>query len=183
MSFLRHRPLFYFDMFVFVHMCIHTWVNMPVWKPEEGPSGVPRSHSLPYSLEAESLTAPGAKLAASKTSSPYVYPPLSWGPGVHSPFGHLECLGFELRASRLGSVLFFFPVATTTHPDESDLREKGLIGSVPGHSPPWWGKEASRSSHSHLVHSGGREACMLLSASSSTAQPRVPAREWCCPVN
>lgn len=54
MSFLRHRPLFYFDMFVFVHMGIHTWVNMPVWKPEEGPSGVPRSHSLPYSLEAVS---------------------------------------------------------------------------------------------------------------------------------
>lgn len=111
-----------------------------------------------------------------RPSSPYVYPPLSWGPGVHSPFGHLECLGFELRASRLGSVLFSFPVATTTYPDESDLREKGLIGSVPGHSPPWWGKEASRSSHSHLIHSGGQEACMLLSASSSTAQPRVPAQ-------
>lgn len=89
-----------------------------------------------------------------RPSSPYVYLPPSRGPGVHNPFGLLECLGFELRASPLGSVLFSFPVATTTHPDDSDLREKGLIGSLPGNSPPWWGMEASRSS----VHSSSRQA-------------------------
>lgn len=94
-------------------------------------------------------------------SSPYAYLPPSWGPGVHSPFRLLECLGFELTASRLGNVLFSFPVATTTHPDESDLREKGLIDSVPGNGPPWWGKEASRSSCSRLIPSqaAGRAAC------------------------
>lgn len=95
-----------------------------------------------------------------RPSSPYVYPPLSWGPGVHSPFGHLECLGFELRASRLGSVLFSFPVATTTHSDESDLREKGLIGSVPGAVRHGGGRRLPEAAiHISSIQAAERPAC------------------------
>ena len=126
MSFLRYRPLFYFDIFVLVHMRIHMWVNVPVWKPEAEPSGVPRSHSHHIPLRQSLSRHLALSWRPARPSFSYVYPPPSRGPGAHNPCGLLEFLGFELRASPLGSVLFSFPVAMTTHPDESDLREKGL---------------------------------------------------------